>query len=1500
MKRQKWKRFTSLFMAAALVMTMFGAAPKQAKAETVSLSFDFEDGTTQGWTARGDTLTVESDTGYSGTHALKSSARQATWNGPGYSLLSQLQPGAVYQIEAYIKLPDGTADTTANMTVGRKAAGETATNFDSVAYGKPVTAGDWTKLSGSYTYTGDVTALQLYFELATLDSFYVDHITITQTSAEDTGGSNTVPDEEEWTGPTSLSTDFEDGTLQDWGARGGVEVLTSETSVSHGGEYSMLVSNRQQGWHGAQLDVTPVIQEGKTYAMSAWVRLPEGTANTPVSIVVQRTTGGTNSYEMVKSTQANANGWVQIKGQYTVANPIGYLGVYLESFDYPTLSFYVDDFSIEKVPDVVPITIQQDIPNLKDSFTDDFKLGTAIVAEEISDLNGPGAQLIKKHFNSITAGNEMKWDATEPTEGNFTFDRADRIANFAFDNGIALRGHTLVWHSQTPDWVFKDENGNLASKEVLFARMKRHIDEVMGHYKGKIYAWDVVNEVIEPGDNKPGGLRNSKWYQIAGEEFIEKAFEYAHAADPNAKLFINDYGTDNPVKRQDLYDLVKRLKAKGVPIDGVGHQTHIGIANPTIQAIDETIEKFTDLGVEQQVTELDMSVYTSDNDAYETFPEELAIKQAYRYKELFDVFKKHADDLTAVIFWGKDDLNTWLRTFPVTRNNWPLPFDERMQAKYTYWALVDPSRLPALPRDPKAVRIAKGTPVIDHSQELLWLNQTAQQIDGSKVNGNLKLLWDPTHLYATVQVNDASINDNDTVELFLDDNNSHAASIEGDDKAYVLKRSGEAVDGVTYTVTEKTGGYIVEAAIPITGGDMNVGKGFDVRLKDADQANAVTSWSDYANAQNTSTANYGRLTLDNGIQSMNAIKSLSPVEIDGVEGEDVWSEANTIETNRQVAGNGGATGTAKVVWDDQYLYVMAHVTDTALSDKSANAWEQDSIELFLDSNNHKSDSYEADDGQFRINFKNVQSFGGNASASRLVSAVKLTETGYDVEARIALPDAAEGKTIGFDFQINDDSNDDGKRENVRIWNDATGISYMNTSNFGLVHLTDTAIRTEQAVKAPGSVVIDGNEDANVWSKAKTIATSRQVNGQGGATGTAKVIWDDQYLYVLATVTDPVLSDKSSNPWEQDSVELYVDRNNHKTAAYEADDGQYRINFKNVQSVGGSGASLSQLTSAAKLTENGYVVEARIALPGAKVGQTIGFDFQINDDADDDGVRDAVRIWSDTSDMSWSTTEKFGQLLLVANPNGSGSGPGNSGGGGGLIVVAPGKDDSGDTNTDDGDGTGSSGDDSNSNSNSNSNSSKPVFKDVPANSSAAQAIAHLVELGIIKGVTNDTFAPNAPINRSQLVLMLVRALNLKTDSSSPSGFVDVPASRSDASAIAAAVEAGLVQGANGSFRPNDSMTRQEAVVVLVRALRYAADKLGLDAGSLSLSEAAAFQDGSSISKWAADDIATAASLGLVKGDPAGNFRPQDVISRGETAILVDRVLALLSQLQDKQN
>jgi len=270
------------------------------------------------------------------------------------------------------------------------------------------------------------------------------------------------------------------------------------------------------------------------------------------------------------------------------------------------------------------------------------------------------------------------------------------LVEFARANNMAVHGHTLVWHQQAAEWMFKDAAGNKMTatpenKELLLKRLETHIREVVGRYKDDVNVWDVVNEVVDA--NRPDCLRRSVWYEITGVDYIVTAFNVAREVDPDAVLLINDYNTYQAKKRECIYTLVSDLQEQGVPIDGIGMQMHVNIAIPSIDAIETTIERFAELG-EVHITELDMSVYSNDTAAYDTVPEEVLLEQGYRYGEIFEVFKRHADSIGSVTFWGLADDTTWLKTFPTTRLNLPLLFDEQLQAKYAYWAIVDPTQLP--------------------------------------------------------------------------------------------------------------------------------------------------------------------------------------------------------------------------------------------------------------------------------------------------------------------------------------------------------------------------------------------------------------------------------------------------------------------------------------------------------------------------------------------------------------------------------------------------------------------------------------------------------------------------------------------------------------------------------------------------------------------------------------------------------------------------------------
>jgi endo-1,4-beta-xylanase len=303
--------------------------------------------------------------------------------------------------------------------------------------------------------------------------------------------------------------------------------------------------------------------------------------------------------------------------------------------------------------------------------------------------------LILREFNGITAENAMKIGPIHPEENRFNWEPADQIVNFAQTNGLRMRGHTLVWHNQTPDWLFQDGQGNPVTKEVLLKRLENHIKAVVTRYKGKIYAWDVVNEVID--DNPAIFYRDSKWYTICGEEFISKAFEFAHAADPDALLFYNDYNTENPAKREKIYKLVKELLDKKIPVHGIGLQGHWSIYEPSEYELRESMQKFSSLGLALQITELDVSVYPSEHSRRDTRPgetgiltEEMLKKQSEQYNMFFRVFREYKNVITGITFWNVSDKRTWLDSFPVRgRKNYPLLFDQELKPKKAYLEVVN-------------------------------------------------------------------------------------------------------------------------------------------------------------------------------------------------------------------------------------------------------------------------------------------------------------------------------------------------------------------------------------------------------------------------------------------------------------------------------------------------------------------------------------------------------------------------------------------------------------------------------------------------------------------------------------------------------------------------------------------------------------------------------------------------------------------------------------------
>ena len=337
---------------------------------------------------------------------------------------------------------------------------------------------------------------------------------------------------------------------------------------------------------------------------------------------------------------------------------------------------------------------------LKDYYQDYFPIGASVMPRELS---GPDSALILQQFNSLTPENSMKMGPIHPEENRYNWNAADSIVAFAQAHGMRVRGHNLCWHENTPAWLFKDAQGGQVTKEVLLQRLKDHITTVVSRYKGKIYAWDVVNEAVD--DDSTKFLRNSPWYRICGEEFIAKSFEYAHAADPSAQLFYNEYNTERPEKRERVYRLLKQLVEAGVPINGVGIQGHWSIYEPSEKDLRDAIERFAGLGLKVQITELDISIYPWEKnrrarrpDEQDALTPELEQRQAEQYKKVFAIFREFAPPasspqkriITGVTFWNVTDRHTWLDQYPVPgRKNYPLLFDTEGRPKKAYWSVVD-------------------------------------------------------------------------------------------------------------------------------------------------------------------------------------------------------------------------------------------------------------------------------------------------------------------------------------------------------------------------------------------------------------------------------------------------------------------------------------------------------------------------------------------------------------------------------------------------------------------------------------------------------------------------------------------------------------------------------------------------------------------------------------------------------------------------------------------
>lgn len=333
-------------------------------------------------------------------------------------------------------------------------------------------------------------------------------------------------------------------------------------------------------------------------------------------------------------------------------------------------------------------------PSLKETFGDKFLIGAAINTWQAAEKDSNAVKILRTHFNSVVSENDMKMESVHPEEGRFDFEKADALIRFGEKYNMSIIGHCLIWHSQCPEWFCVDKNGKNVSADILKQRMKEHITTVVSRYKGKIKGWDVVNEAIL----EDGSYRKSRFYQILGEEFIPLAFQYAHEADPNVELYLNDYNMHEAGKRETYVKIIHELKNRGLRIDAIGMQGHVGMDYPDIEEFEKSMTAYAGTGIKVMITEWDMSALPTarrssnitDTAAYkkalnpytESLPDSVSERWNARMKQFFNLFLKHADQVDRVTAWGVTDRESWKNDFPVRgRHDYPLLFDRDYQMK---------------------------------------------------------------------------------------------------------------------------------------------------------------------------------------------------------------------------------------------------------------------------------------------------------------------------------------------------------------------------------------------------------------------------------------------------------------------------------------------------------------------------------------------------------------------------------------------------------------------------------------------------------------------------------------------------------------------------------------------------------------------------------------------------------------------------------------------------
>lgn len=972
-----------------------------------------------------------------------------------------------------------------------------------------------------------------------------------------------------------------------WNASAGNSTITVGTEENEIGDsglktYGVINRNPDTATSGDcfSQDITKAVELGKEYQYSFWAKLSDDYKDAPeeqrnVDFAPFYVAGGETTYlgsystgilsgEITKTLTAGE--WTKFSGTFNVPKTAEQVviriieqGTNYGQGECVKGAYCVTGVSMKKITQPKP-EIEKDIPDWKTSVTEslgnDSIAGTAIMSNEISD--DTLMELVEKHFNAVTFGNELKPDAlfnyqidgnSVPTK-NITFEneelqvpvvndagdsldfsRADAMAdkilewnNAHPDQKIRIRGHVLVWHSQTQEWFFH-ENYDITkpyvNKETMNRRLKWFIFSVFDHYFGEaangkydglFYGWDVVNEAVigntyridkvsaaESLSEIRHGNNSSWWHVYESNEFIINAFKYANKYAPkDVELYYNDFGETDNTKCEGIVKLINDVKSvKGTRLDAFGMQAHYNVDGFSAAQFKSVAKKYAAAAGKVQLTELDFKA-SSTYDGTAAAKESEYTKMAYCHKNLYEAIKAlkaEGTNVSGLTVWGVIEPNSWLHSQSNVGGGasgsaqCPLLFDGNYKAKPAYWAYVDASKLqPAIQK--VTITEAKDGNIAGETYA----------IDQGTVQSEFIPVWDADGLTVQIKVKDTTVNDADAVTVYVDPDNS--ASDITPHKVTVARTAAVAI----------TGGYQATVKVPMK--DLKVAQKISLDVV-VNNDGETGSFNDLTGAQESTSKYYAVATMKPGIEKI----PFGTVTVDG-DADAAWDNAVNIPLTINIGSE--ASANAKVLWDDDNLYVYATVNDAELDKTGAQAHEQDSLEVFIDEDNGKTASYGEDDKQYRINYDNEQSFNGKKClAENVRSATKTIDGGYVVEAAFKWTDIkpANGTKIGLELQINDAK--DGKRIGTLSWYDETGMGWSGSNVYGTVELTGkTGSNGGGSSVNPGTsdtkpdVKPDGKQDATIETKPdeSTVETSKveiTVSGDKKAEASVTITKDAQ-------------------------------------------------------------------------------------------------------------------------------------------------------------------------------------------------------------------------------------------------------------------------------------------------------------------------------------------------------------------------------------------------------